>query len=257
MTASILNHPLISERYFFPRPDSFERPFWVDCGPVRLGCYYHHQHPNAKTVVHFHGNGEVVSDYLADFVPAIDRLGYNCFLAEYRGYGMSTGRPALVEMLADVEQIIPAIGQPPEKMVLFGRSVGSIYALHGASCFPNIAGLIIESGIADPLERLLLRVHPQEVGAIDEQIRVVVDRELNHQAKLAKFKGAALIMHTRHDGLVDVSHAQRLYQWAPQPKTLKIFEQGSHNDILFVNFAEYFQTVQAFMQGLPAYPATG
>jgi len=247
---SILNHPLISEQYFFPRPASFDRPFWVDCGPVRLGCYYHHKHPKAKTVVHFHGNGEVVSDYLDDFVPAIDRLGYNCFLAEYRGYGMSNGRPALIDMLVDVEQIISAIGQPPEKLVLFGRSVGSLYALHGVSCFPNIAGLIIESGIADPLERLLLRVHSQEMGATDEQIRAAMTKDLDHRAKLAKFKGASLIMHTRYDGLLDVSHAQRLHQWASQPKTLKIFAQGSHNDILFVNFAEYFQTVQAFMQGL-------
>ncbi len=250
MTESILNHPLISERYFFPRSASFERPFWVDCGPVRLGCYYYKKHPQAKTVVHFHGNGEVVSDYLADFVPAIDRLGYNCFLAEYRGYGMSTGRPALVSMLADVEQIIAAIGQPPEKLVLFGRSIGSIYALHGVSRFPNIAGLIIESGIADPLERLLLRVHPQEMGTTDEQIRAAMVKELNHQTKLAQFKGASLMMHTRYDGLLDVSHAQRLHQWAPHPKTLKIFAQGSHNDILFVNFVEYFQTVQAFMQDL-------
>ena len=182
MTESILNHPLISQQYFFPRPDGFEQPFWVDCGQIRLGCYYHRPHPGAKTVVHFHGNGEVVSDYLTDFVPAINRLGYNCFLAEYRGYGLSSGRPALVDMLADVEQIITAIGQPPEKLVLFGRSVGSIYARHGVSCFPNIAGLIIESGIADPLERLLLRVDPREVGATLEQLEAAAAKTLNHQA---------------------------------------------------------------------------
>ena len=105
----------VSARYFFPREVKFPDPFWVDCGDARLACYYREGHRGSKTVVHFHGNGEIVADYFGDFLSIIDGMGCNCFLAEYRGYGMSTGSPALVRMLADVEKIIPAIGQPPEK----------------------------------------------------------------------------------------------------------------------------------------------
>lgn len=54
-------------------------------------------------------------------------------------------------------------------------------------------------------------------------------------------------MHTRHDGLVDVSHGERLYTWVAQPKTLKIFETGNHNTILFANYQAYFQTIQEFV----------
>jgi hypothetical protein len=201
-------------------------------------------------VVHFHGNGEIVADYLDDFVSIIDQLGYNCFLAEFRGYGMSTGQPELGTMLADVTEIITAIDQPPENLVLFGRSVGSIYAIHAASCFPDIAGLIIESGIADPLERLLLRVRPAELGLTMLQLQAIVDEHLNHQTKLAQYKGASLIMHTRYDGLVDVSHAHRLYEWVAEPKRLKIFEHGNHNNIMFMNANEYFQAVRDFIEGL-------
>ena len=108
MTQSILDHPLVSERYFFPRREQFKDPFWVDCGDVQLSCYYQQKYPDAKTIVFFHGNGEIVPDYLELFVPVFDQMGYNLFLAEYRGYSMSTGVPAMVAMLGDVEHIIKA-----------------------------------------------------------------------------------------------------------------------------------------------------
>ncbi|MFU8806292.1 MAG: alpha/beta hydrolase, partial [Bradymonadaceae bacterium] len=62
----ILDHPLITERYFFPFDTSPSNPHWVDTGEHRLACYGEMRHPGAMTVIHFHGNGEVVSDYLPE-----------------------------------------------------------------------------------------------------------------------------------------------------------------------------------------------
>ncbi|MFH2001578.1 MAG: alpha/beta hydrolase, partial [Planctomycetota bacterium] len=177
-------------------------------------------------------------------------MGYNCFLAEYRGYGMSSGAPELGKMLADVEKIMAAIGQPPEELVLFGRSVGSIFAIHAASLFPQAAGLILESGIADPLERLLMRIRPEELGVDMESLRRVANQDLNHEKKLSQFRNPALILHTRFDGLVDLSNGERLHAWIQGPKKLTIFEAGDHNSILFTNAREYFQLMQDFLDSL-------
>lgn len=250
MSQSIFDHPLIGERYFFPRPEGFENPFWVDCGDAQLGCYYLNKYPEARTIVFFHGNGEVVADYLELYVPVFDQMGCNCFLAEYRGYGMSTGSVALGTMLKDVEKVIKAINLPPGKIVLFGRSIGSLFALQGVSLFPTIAGLIIESGIANILERLMLRVHPSEMGTTLEAMQKEVKKTLNHQEKLAGYKGATLILHARHDSLIHSSHGQQLYDWAPEPKQIKIFEQGDHNNIMVVNVKEYFQLIYQFLARL-------
>jgi alpha-beta hydrolase superfamily lysophospholipase len=65
-----------------------------------------------------------------------------------------------------------------------------------------------------------------------------------------RYHGATLVMHARHDDLVDVSHAERLFEWAAEPKTLKIFERGGHNDILFFNFDAYFESIKTFIDGL-------
>jgi len=250
MSKELLNHRLISERYFFPRQGSFADPFWVDCGDAQLACSYHEIDPQAKTLVHFHGNGEIVDDWQGDFVSLIQQMGCNCFLAELRGYGQSSGQTQLGKMLDDVLPTIEAIGKPASELIFFGRSVGSIFAIEAAARFPDAAGMVLESGVADVLERLLLRVHPQELGCGAAELTAVVSEHLNHQQKMASYPGPVLVLHTEHDGLVDVSHGQRLYNWAAGKKSMKIFSQGNHNDIMFVNAREYFLLVQDFIRSL-------
>jgi len=39
-SASILDHPLVASRYFFPRPDVFPNPRWIDAADgSKLACY--------------------------------------------------------------------------------------------------------------------------------------------------------------------------------------------------------------------------
>ncbi len=250
MSLDLLNHHLISERYFFPRRGALVDPFWVDCGDARLACAYHEIDPAAKTLVHFHGNGEIVDDWQGHFVTLIHQLGCNCMLAELRGYGLSSGEPQLGKMLQDVVPTIEAIGKPASELIFFGRSVGSIFAIEAAARFPDAAGLVIESGVADVLERLLLRVAPEELGVEAEQLAAAVAEHLNHRQKLSGYKGPLLVMHTENDGLVDVSHGQRLYDWAVGEKTLKIFPRGDHNSIVIANAREYFGLLGQFIAAL-------
>jgi pimeloyl-ACP methyl ester carboxylesterase len=244
----LLDHPLIGERYFFPRVARPRSRLDVDTGDAVLACGLHRGSPNGQTVVHFHGNGEVVADWQDGFPEVIGRMGWDLLLAEYRGYGGSTGEPQLGRMLDDVAAVLAAAG-PPESLVVFGRSVGSLFALEAVARCPTIAGLVLESAIADPLERLLLRVSPRELGVDAASFEAAVAARLDHRAKIAGYRGPVLLMHTRHDGLVDVSHAERLAAWAGGPATLQIFEIGDHNSILFENQEAYFELVEAFLDG--------
>ena len=250
MNEPILDHPILTSRYFYPWPNRFEEPFFVEGDGFRLGCRYRRVHDDAPTIIHFHGNGETVADYLGEFEERITGLGANLLLAEYRGYGISSGAPALAAMLEDVELIVTASGIPAERIIFFGRSLGSLYALHGAARYPRAAGLIIESGLADPLERILVRVEPREVGATAEELRASVQRCVDQREKIAAFRGRVLVMHTRNDDLVPVSHAERLHAWANQPKQLLVFERGDHNTILSANQEPYFAAVGAFIQSI-------
>jgi hypothetical protein len=116
-----------------------------------------------------------------------------------------------------------------------------------AALYPHSAGLIIESGLADPLERILVRVEPYQVGATPDSLRAAVDTHLNQKQKIQSFKGRTLIMHTLNDDLVEVSHAERLYEWANEPKEKLIFDRGDHNTILASNSDAYFKAVELFV----------
>ncbi len=208
MSESVLDHPLISQRYFFPRRAPLTQTRWVEVEGAKLACY---EQPGEKILVHFHGNGEVVADYVPDLSQVFQKvMNTGCFFSEYRGYGGSTGTPELGMMLHDIPAIFEAIGKPAEQLIVFGRSVGSIFALEFAYRYPKIGGLIIESGIADPLERLALRVRPEELGVDAPTMAKAVAERLDHQKKISAYPGPLLVMHAKGDDLVDVSHAERL-----------------------------------------------
>ena len=247
MATSVLDHPIIAQRYFFPRDDRVSAPLFVDVEGARLACAFRKVAPDAPTVVHFHGNGEVISDWDAELSGWLGKLGWNVLLAEYRGYGMSTGEPQLGKMLDDVARIVAASGVPPERFVFFGRSVGSLFAIHAVARFPNAAGLILESGIADVEERLALRVEASELGVGPDALRDAIRARLDQRQKLRGYRGPVLIMHTRHDGIVDVSHARELAAAAAGKATLRVFERGDHNSILAANRDAYREAVESFL----------
>jgi pimeloyl-ACP methyl ester carboxylesterase len=249
MPADLLDHPLIAERYFFPRPGP---PRWrldVDAGDALLACALRRVDLDGQTVVHFHGNGEVVADWQDGFDDAVLGMGWDLLLSEYRGYGGSTGEPLLGRMLDDVGPVMRAAG-PPERVVVFGRSVGSLFALEAVARFPEVAGLVLESAIADPLERLLLRVDSRELGVSRSAFQAAVAARLDHRSKIGGYRGPVLILHSRRDGLVEVNHAERLAAWAGGKVTVEIFEEGDHNSILAVNQESYLEALGAFLAGL-------
>ena len=245
---SILDLPAISGRYLFPQPRYLDDPFVVDVGQFKLACFGKIVNPERHTIVHFHGNGEAVCDYL-DVADVLANLGYNSLFVEYREYGGSTGNAQLVAMLGDGESVLSAAGLPPEKLIVLGRSVGSMYAIELVHRLPKIAGLILESGIARPAERFLMYADLSSGEICDEDVLLEVDRHFNHQTKLSGYHGPLLVLHTENDGLVDISHGEQNYQWAASSaKRFLRFPVGDHNSILALNHAEYFQALDEFIR---------
>jgi pimeloyl-ACP methyl ester carboxylesterase len=157
----------------------------------------------------------------------------------------------LGRLLGDVAGIVAAVGRPVEELVAYGRSVGSIFARELADRFPKIAGLVLESGIADVLERLLLRLRPEALGVTGEDLAEAVQRRLDHRAKLASYRGPLLVMHARDDAVVDPSHAVRNHDWASsQRKQLTWFERGGHNNLMGANWPAYVDALRHFVAGL-------
>jgi pimeloyl-ACP methyl ester carboxylesterase len=260
---SALDHPVLSSRYFFPRPSALRDPFFVTTagGSARLGCHLARCGVrDAPLVLHFHGNGEVVGDHIPETAAAFRALGVDVLLAEYRGYGASTGAPSLGTMLDDAEAVFAATGVEERRVVLFGRSLGSLCAIELAARHPRVAGLVIESGIADVLERVLLRVAPDEIGVTRAALEDAVAARFDHRAKLARFGGPMLAMHAARDALVAASHAERNVAWGAAPthdKQLVLLPHGDHNTIFPLNRAAYLAALGDFLRRVGGHRSRG
>jgi len=259
----IIDHPLINQFLFYPRPLD-ERDFpslphgslhrFASGKGQTISAYWYRPLPDAPTVLMFHGNGEVVTDYLFDFHHAIEEAGANFAVMDYRGYGLSEGEPSLSAILEDGRAawsyFTETLGLPASRIIVMGRSLGSIPALEIASGVGRACrGVIIESGIAG-FSRWIESMEPMLLGmGLDfQELSRELARVLDHEAKVKKIHSPLLILHTEGDIIVPSWNARELFRWAePTRTTLKIFPLGDHNTIFFINAAEYFETLGAFI----------
>jgi len=103
---------------------------------------------NAKfTVLYCHGNGGNMM-YFLDTVNFLNRLGLNCFIFDYRGYGESQGSPfekgTYLDGRAAYRWLTKKKGIEAEQIIVFGWSLGgSIAAYLATKC--KCAALVIEN----------------------------------------------------------------------------------------------------------------
>ena len=237
-------------RVFHPRPGAkttpamardFDIPVDED---VVIGARWFVFDESWPTILFFHGNGEIVSDY-DDIAPAYKNVKLNLFIADYRGYGWSTGHPSFRNYYSDALTIadffLEQIGPRAPAPLIMGRSLGSgpasVIATRKSERF---AGLILESGFGDLLP--LMELFQIDLG---EHAKAVQSAFSNH-LKLEKLKLPALILHGQFDNLIPPVAAKQNFAHIPHDKkTLKILVGVGHNDI-FRQFQEYLAAIDTF-----------
>lgn len=250
-TRDIINHPLIAERYFFPNPTPIRRPTLIPITGGTLRAYWLVNDTSAPTLVHFHGNAECLADYVSSpLIRNFSGLGFNCFFIEYRGSGGCHLQPLLADLLDDVSifhDYLTSTDVSDPQVIVYGRSVGSIFALEWVSRFPATGGLILESAIADVLERLLMRINPAELGISRNALEVACDERLNHERKLAGYANPVLVLHARQDDLVDPAHARQLRRWCIHSASrMVLFNHGDHNSLYWHNRDKFVEAIREY-----------
>ena len=108
-----------------------------------------HPKPSAL-VIYFHGNGANLSTW-TPILAGIARQGYSVLAFDYRGYGLSSGRPTEKGLYRDVDAIVEYVWtrmKPSTPVIYWGRSLGVSMAAYAATQHAP-ARLILESGFPD------------------------------------------------------------------------------------------------------------
>lgn len=89
-------------------------------------------------VIYFHGNWHNLDNYLP-FTKKFTDQGYSVLISDYRGYGKSTGHITKENFYADTEfwYSMALDYFPPEKIFIYGRSLGTAAATYLAAHHPS------------------------------------------------------------------------------------------------------------------------
>ncbi len=249
----LLDQPRILRNAFFPRrglsrcpENAFDLHLPVD-EDVSLHCRFYTGDPTFPSILYFHGNGEIVRDY-DSFAPLYNNAGANLVVAEFRGYGASSGTPTFMALLEDAHNIFEAVrdelarrGFSPDLFIM-GRSMGSVPALELAATHAGESkGLIIESGFvcASRIARRVGKVPEEDLALLEEECR----------QKVKRIRLPALIIHGEEDDLVPMSEAEDIYNLLEvKEKELLVIPYADHNTLIFEGEEEYFGAISAFIK---------
>jgi len=211
----------------------------------RLRVWHLPRTDGAAQVVYFHGNGGNLSMW-SNILAGLWRQGYDVVAVDYRGYGLSTGRPSEQGLYRDVDAVIRfvdgALGREPLPLVYWGRSLGASMAAYAASVrAPD--GVVLEAGF--PTGRSVLETNPLLLA-----MSWVASYRFPTAGWMRQVKAPALVIHGDRDSVIPYRLGQRLHDALPGPKRFVTIPGGDHNDLEPADAALYWTAVRGFVASL-------
>jgi fermentation-respiration switch protein FrsA (DUF1100 family) len=188
----------------------------------------------ACTVLHLHGNAED----LGDMIPRLEAMranGFSVLAFDYRGYGLTPGKPDERNVLADTTDVFRHLTGPmgiaPERVIVHGFSLGGGPAAALAAREP-LGGLVLEGTFTSAFRVATeVRVLPWDYFPVLEQ--------------LERVRCPVLVVHGTCDETIPFRHGRRLFAAARPPKEHLWVEGAGHNDLVEVAGERYWAALRA------------
>jgi fermentation-respiration switch protein FrsA (DUF1100 family) len=229
---------LAPERVTFASADGVRLVAWVMRAP----------HDSAgRWLLMCHGNAGNLSETGRPLHYAgLRALGLSLLAFDYRGYGESGGTPSEAGLYRDADAawryLTDTLRVAPDRIVLFGHSLGSAVAVELATRVPA-AGLILDGALSSVIERAQ-EAYPYV------PVRWIARSRYPSIERIGRLTLPKLFLHARADEVIPLAHGRRLYDAAPPPKTF-VELAGGHGDAFERDSAAYFGAIARFLGTLP------
>ena len=239
-----------SNYLFFPKksfpvtPDSaqliYEDIYINTADGIKLhGWKVHAEKKKAGTILFFHGNGDNVSTQLPNTF-WLAKEGYDLYVFDYRGYGLSQGEAELDTVISDMELMISYVaGELPdnEKLIVMGHSLGGAMAVYS----------VAHSAYRDRIEALITIAAFSDYHDITQDVLAkswlfwlfqwplsfTVDNSYRPLDSIGLISPIpVLIIHSKTDEMIGMSHAERLFEAAKEPKSFKLIDSDHSNALI-------------------------
>lgn len=224
--------PLVEEVSFAAPGGPRLHGWWMPAAGQSLG-----------TVVYCHGNAANLTRH-ARYVSWLPARGYSVLLFDYRGYGESAGTVTRAGTVADATAAIDfALSRDPERVVVFGHSLGGAVGLRAAADRPAVRGVIAESTFSN--YRGIARAKTPWLSWL---VPLVISAGYDPDAALHRLAPApVLVIHGGRDPIVPIALGQQLYERASEPKELWVVPEAAHASPWTVRRDEFERRFEAFL----------
>lgn len=202
-----------------------------------------------KIVLYNHGNRDHLQ-YYWDRVELFYKMGYNVFVYDYQGYGMSEGEPTEEGIYSDATAaywFVQSQGFSESQIIVYGFSLGGAPATHLAANMLTPHRLILEAAFASASSLT------QSGTLLELPSTFVIKGEYNNAEKIRRVTAPVLILHGVEDKFIDMEkNGKVLYQNANEPKKFIAVQGADHSQIpAKMGEGNYLAAVRDFIENNP------
>jgi pimeloyl-ACP methyl ester carboxylesterase len=193
----------------------------------------------SKLIIYFGGNAEEVS-WMIDEVGRFK--GWSAALMNYRGYGLSDGKPGEKSLFSDALEIFDYFSDRKDidsrRIVIIGRSIGTgvtVYLAHNR----NVAGVILVSPY-DSLSSVAQEIFPFL------SVRLILKHKFDSISIAPDIKVPSLVLIASGDTIIPPRHSKKLAdKWGGEVE-IKEIKGADHNTIS--DKEEYWKNIDEFLK---------
>ena len=235
----IVFYSCVDSMIFYPpeasyRPSSHLIMLEMDLG-YHIAAYYLPAEDKDFVVLFSHGNAEDIGQNRG-FFQEYQRQGVGILGYDYRGYGLSNGKPSEFNTYGDIltayHYLVNQQKIDPSRIIVHGRSVGSGPSVWLAAQYP-VGGLILESPFVS-------------IFRVRTRWPILPFDKYNNLARIKHIDCPLLVIHGQNDRVVAFWHGQTLYNAANTPKMHYWVPNAGHNNLIRTAGENYWKTLHAF-----------
>ncbi|WP_041619220.1 alpha/beta hydrolase [Stanieria cyanosphaera] len=201
----------------------------------------------APVILYLHGNGSNNGDTIGQ-ATRFHQLNFSTLLIDYRGYGYSSGpfpNETLVYEDAEAAWQYLTVERKinPNKIIVYGHSLGGAIALELATRHPELAGLIV-NGTFTSMRAIAAYMKQYRILPLDW----ILTQKFDSITKIKTLKTPILLMHGIEDRVVPAWMSQELFTATAAPKQLWLVPKAGHNDLAKVAGEEYLEKIKQFVE---------
>jgi pimeloyl-ACP methyl ester carboxylesterase len=195
------------------------------------------------TIIYFYGNGMCMADCMGEFL-RLRHDGFNVIVAEFLGYGMSSGKPSEAGCYATADAVYDYLLSRDDinrnKIVPVGWSLGAAAAIDLASRKP-VAGVVTVSAFTSmhDMAHKLLPFMPTSL---------MLRHHFENERKLRSLDLPIFIAHGRDDDIIPYEMSDRLANAAKGPVTHMTIEGARHNDVFEIGGEKLERAIADFIE---------